>query len=131
MCLLKLQFKLIPSPNTSHLYSVSPVCILNKPYKCDICGKEFSQNSNLQYHIRTHTGDKPYNCDVCGKAFSENCSLQRHIRKHTGVNPPTHISHLSGLSPVCMCSNVSFEVTIQTKSFNTYHIYQVYHQYVF
>jgi uncharacterized Zn-finger protein len=27
-----------------------------KPYKCEICGKGFSQNFNLQTHIRTHTG---------------------------------------------------------------------------
>jgi uncharacterized Zn-finger protein len=41
----------------------------DKPYKCDICGKGFSVNGNLQTHIRTHTGDKPYTCDVCGKVF--------------------------------------------------------------
>jgi KRAB domain-containing zinc finger protein len=39
----------------------------DKPYKCDICGKGFSQNGSLQSHIRTHTGDKPYKCDICGK----------------------------------------------------------------
>jgi KRAB and SCAN domain-containing zinc finger protein len=33
--------------------------------KCDVCGKGFSYNSNLQKHIRTHTGDKPYKCDKC------------------------------------------------------------------
>jgi KRAB domain-containing zinc finger protein len=42
------------------------------PYKCDICGKGFSQNANLQTHIRTHTGDTPYKYDICRKGFSQN-----------------------------------------------------------
>jgi KRAB domain-containing zinc finger protein len=60
------------------------------PYKCDICGKGFSQTSHLQTHIRTHTGDTPYTCDICGKRFSRNHSLQRHIRTHTVVSCHSH-----------------------------------------
>ena len=59
----------------------------DKPYKCDVCGKGFSENGILQNHIRTHTGDKPYKCDVCGKGFSENGILQNHIKTHTGDKP--------------------------------------------
>ncbi len=36
-----------------------------KPYKCDICGKGFTQKGNIQTHKMIHTGEKPYKCDIC------------------------------------------------------------------
>jgi KRAB domain-containing zinc finger protein len=75
MCVCKLEFRLNILPHISHLYG------------CDICGRRFSQNACLQYHIRTHTGDKPYKCHICDKGFSSNRYLQNHIRTHTGDKP--------------------------------------------
>jgi len=59
----------------------------DKPYKCDVFGKGFSENGNLQRHIRitVHTCDEPYKCDVCGKGFSGSPNLQNHIRIHHGA----------------------------------------------
>jgi KRAB domain-containing zinc finger protein len=63
----------------------------------DICGKGFSQNGNLQKHIRTHTGDKHYKCDVCGNVFSQNSNLQTLY----------HIHHIYKVYHLCVFECVS------------------------
>ena len=57
---------------------------VDKPHKCDACGKLFSDKSNLTKHILAHTGDKPHSCGVCGKLFTLKASLTRQIN-HTCV----------------------------------------------
>uniref|UniRef100_A0A8C5GYC0 C2H2-type domain-containing protein n=1 Tax=Gouania willdenowi TaxID=441366 RepID=A0A8C5GYC0_GOUWI len=58
-----------------------------KPFKCDVCSKCFSQNSDLKKHMRMHTGDKPFKCDICGKCFRDKSGLNLHVRTHTGEKP--------------------------------------------
>jgi uncharacterized Zn-finger protein len=43
-----------------------------KRYHCDFdgCNKSFSQKTQLECHIRAHTGEKPYVCILCPRFCS-------------------------------------------------------------
>jgi len=42
------------------LEHIQVINFINEMYILYRCGKGFSQNGNLQAHIRSHAGDKPY-----------------------------------------------------------------------
>ncbi|XP_021488109.1 zinc finger protein 263 isoform X2 [Meriones unguiculatus] len=86
-----------------------------KLHLCPLCGKNFSNNSNLIRHQRLHAaeklcmdvdcgevfgghphflslhktqvGEEAHKCLECGKCFSQNTHLIRHQRTHTGEKP--------------------------------------------
>lgn len=58
--------------------------IVERPYKCEKCGLTFSDHTILESHERRHQTERPYKCDRCGAAFFRESHLQRHIKRHTG-----------------------------------------------
>ncbi|ENN73909.1 zinc finger protein 239 isoform X1 [Dendroctonus ponderosae] len=58
-------------------------CGSAKPFKCEVCGKEFGLNMQLQAHLAKHADGKPYKCSTCLKGFSEKGKLARHAATHS------------------------------------------------
>ena len=63
---------------------------------CRVCGKAFSQSSNLITHSRKHTGFKPFACDLCPKSFQRKVDLRRHIEtQHTSSADVTQAGYVT------------------------------------
>lgn len=59
----------------------------HRQYLCLVCGKSFSQKSNLTCHVSVCTGIKSFRCPLCHKTFSQKATLQDHFNLHTGDKP--------------------------------------------
>lgn len=46
--------------------------------RCDKCDEGFTGTWALKTHMLVHGAEKPFMCDLCGKTFFYNCQLQKH-----------------------------------------------------
>ncbi|CAL8068551.1 unnamed protein product [Orchesella dallaii] len=58
----------------------------DKPWKCEVCGKDFKLEKYFIEHRRGHEDVKPFECHLCGMGFTRGYVLKRHISNvHEGA----------------------------------------------
>eukprot|EP00079_Xenopus_tropicalis_P039408 XP_017953179.1 PREDICTED: sal-like protein 4 isoform X3 [Xenopus tropicalis] len=97
-------------------------------HKCKFCGKVFGNDSALQIHLRSHTGERPYKCNICGNRFTTKGNLKVHFQRHKDkyphikMNPypvPEHLDNVPTTSGIPYGMSVPLDesnVIVDTKS---------------
>ena len=55
-----------------------------RQFKCKVCKNAFASQAELQWHERREAKDLKYKCDMCGRQYEENEQLDDHMGVHTG-----------------------------------------------
>ncbi|KAG8199619.1 hypothetical protein JTE90_009454 [Oedothorax gibbosus] len=58
-----------------------------KLHFCPHCSYSSCYKGNWRKHVRTHTGERPFKCEICGKDFARKDILQRHKMLHMNFMP--------------------------------------------
>ncbi|CAH1776336.1 unnamed protein product, partial [Owenia fusiformis] len=52
---------------------------IDKPFRCDLCYKQFRLRHHLTQHKMTHTREKPFACEFCDYRAGRVHTLKNHI----------------------------------------------------
>ncbi|KAL9704966.1 hypothetical protein quinque_008484 [Culex quinquefasciatus] len=56
-----------------------PECLTE--HICPECGKRFSREGDLKYHIKYHRLERPHQCEICQKRVTSPKALQEHVAR--------------------------------------------------
>ena len=74
-----------------------------KNTSCPVCGVVLSPKTNVNVHLRTHSGVRPYECSLCLNRFRQKAHLMKHFRCSHNQKKPPHICLFCPLE--CVTSN--------------------------
>ena len=80
--------------NNSDAHANLMLNLMNKPRKkseCPVCGIILSPKTNVNVHLRTHSGVRPYECVLCLNRFRQKAHLMKHFRCTHNQKQPPHI----------------------------------------
>lgn len=89
-------FKLLSGSNAMDQLNVGAQTSKPKRFPCSICQKNFTTAQSLEVHTRIHTGERPFRCEQCGKRFTQSSHLKSHyhsIHKPTQTHTCPVCSH--------------------------------------
>ena len=67
---------------------------------CPVCGVHLSPKTNVNVHLRTHSGVRPYECVLCLNRFRQKAHLMKHFRCSHNQKKPPHVCQFCQLETV-------------------------------
>lgn len=94
---------------------------------CGYCDRQFSCKSNLDRHVRLHTGQKPYTCQDCFEGFQNRSEYTQHKNTCSAITAKSEPPKLEVSLPTTADSKSgdSFPCYICRQTFDTIHKLQM------